>query len=636
MNAIQNLTIACSVLLVAGFVERAQASQIEAPTLARSGQTLRWTKVPGADKYNVYENDQYLDTVQSRTYRGKPGNDYYVVSVDEDVSPTSFSVRSNTISLPDTSTTACQPDAPALTINGSELSWLPTKCADGYNVYQDDRYLTTIPNTSYQLAQSGSYYITAFDWDVAPTQFSVRSNAIQFNGPTEVCDEQAQPSSQDPATLADDKVNLCAGFETGTDQVVIKPMAKPPYRQYYKDPAFGAKIIRISNASQGEVFKPAYSTMQAWNMDESLLLLYRSGSRARHLLLDGHTYEKIRELDITPSDIEEVFWSYKDPNTFFYVSKYSSDFGEFRRFDVKNNSSTLIRKFDDICGERGLPVAGGNVQMQSHDDDLFSFRCRPQGSERYIMFTYRISTDEVIVKPLGDGTPYDPWSAPNPAPSGERVWLQGQVLSTDLDTIEQTLDMAVHHEHSSVGQTHDGQDAYFQTVFNASPGGCNDKDPGSGIGHLVVHNMKTGECRPIINQARGYPYTTSGTHVSAVAWKRPGWVAMSSIGYGSFDYQHNGEPAPALLSEIYLANTDPENEVICRLAQHRSYAKSATKGGYTPYLGEPHATISPSGTRILFGSDWYDSGAVDAYVIELPAYQGPKDPGGTKPPECRK
>jgi len=62
---------------------------------------------------------------------------------------------------------------------------------------------------------------------------------------------------------------------------------------------------------------------------------------------------------------------------------------------------------------------------------------------------------------------------------------------------------------------------------------------------------------------------------------------------------------------------------VCRLAHHRSTGKLAQSGEYNGYLGEPHVTISPSGTRLLFGSDWYDSGSVDSYVIELPLYQGP-------------
>lgn len=412
--------------------------------------------------------------------------------------------------------------------------------------------------------------------------------------------------------------NLCEGMFTGTERVAIPPVAKPPFKRYYKDPAFGSKVIRITNARQGEVFKPAYSSMQAWNADESLLLLYKAGANSAHILVDGKTYEPFRELKIIPSDLEEVFWSHTDPDVFYYVSKYSADYGVFNKYSVKADKSTRIRDFHDICGPKGLPTGGNDVQMQSLDDDLFGFRCRPSADE-YVMFSYRLSTDEVVHAPLKSAG-WEPWTAPIPGPSGERFWLQGKVLAPDLKRVLLDQDMKKHSEHANIGQTHDGQDAVFQVVFDPSPKGC-DEDLWQGVGHLVVHNMETGECRPVINESKGYPYTTTGTHVSSQAYKNPGWVALSSVGYGSFEYFTNKRRATTLMSEIYLANTDPDNEVVCRLAHHRSFGKSATRGGYKPYFGEPHATISPSGTRIAFGSDWYDSGSVDTYIIELPAYK---------------
>ena len=413
--------------------------------------------------------------------------------------------------------------------------------------------------------------------------------------------------------------NLCEGLFTGTGRVAIPAVAKPPFMKYYKAPAFGARAIRISNARQGEIFKPAYSSMQAWNADESVILLYRGGKNPAHVLIDGKTYEPIRELDIVPSDLEEVYWSHTDPDTFFYISKYSRNYGSLMRYSVRDNKSVRVRGFQDLCGTTGLPTGGNDAQMQSWDDDLFGFRCLV-GEKRWAMFTYRLSTDEVVNTLLKEEDGWEPWTAPMPGPSGERFWLQGKVIEPDLKTVVLEHDMYRHHEHANIGQTHDGQDAVFQVVFDPSPNGCGE-DLWQGVGHLVVHNMETGECRPVINEAKGYPYTTSGTHVSAQAYKNPGWVVMSSIGYGSFDFFTNKRKAPALLSEIYLANTDPDNEVVCRLAHHRSFGKDAERGGYKPYFGEPHATISPSGTRILFGSDWYDSGSVDAYIIELPAYE---------------
>jgi len=235
-----------------------------------------------------------------------------------------------------------------------------------------------------------------------------------------------------------------------------------------------------------------------------------------------------------------------------------------------------------------------------------------------------LSTGEVTTQKIGEGTNWEEWTAPTPTPSGNRFWYQGVALGNDLKTVEQKLDLYKDSEHSNIGLTHDGQDALYQTVFNASPNGCNG-DLWRGVGHLVQHNLETGECRSIINEDQGYPYTTSATHVSARAYLRPGWVAMSSIGHREqFEFFTNKRKAPALLSEIYLANTDPKAAVTCRLAHHRSFGKLAKRGDYPPYFGEPHATISPSGTRIIFGSDWYDSGSVDSYVLELPGYKAPQ------------
>ena len=73
-------------------------------------------------------------------------------------------------------------------------------------------------------------------------------------------------------------------------------------------------------------------------------------------------------------------------------------------------------------------------------------------------------------------------------------------------------------------------------------------------------------------EEHGYPYTTSGTHVSALAYLQPERVALSSIGrHSQFVYFTNGIEAPALFSEVYVAQTNPEDMKVCRLAHHRSF-----------------------------------------------------------------
>jgi hypothetical protein len=107
----------------------------------------------------------------------------------------------------------------------------------------------------------------------------------------------------------------------------------------------------------------------------------------------------------------------------------------------------------------------------------------------------------------------------------------------------------------------------------------------------------------VIGLATGYPYAPSGTQVSAVAHRRPGWVGVSVV----------GDPRGQRLldGELLLANVD--TGTACRVGHHRSWAGEGRWG----YWAEPHVVLSPTGTRLLFGSDWGNGGTVDTYVVEL-------------------
>ncbi len=423
--------------------------------------------------------------------------------------------------------------------------------------------------------------------------------------------------------VRDAPANLCQGAVVDQLARPIVPMEKPAYLQATTDPAFGASFKRITNAGEGVVLKPLYNTIQAWNADESLLLLYRRGYQGvDYRLLDGHTYAPVGRLNIRPADVEEVFWSRHDPDRLFYVSSYPSTESQFFTYDVRRKQHGLIKDLAPYCRAGSVARGGTDVYMQSLDDDLFGFRCEaPDGG--YHLMSYRISTDDLTVVKAGNGNPWSNWRAPMPSPSGKSMWLQGVVVDPQLQTVTQQFDLAEPGEHGDIGLNHLGEDTLYQTVFDPSPKGCNGSID-RGVGHLGMHGFSDGDCRAMVTESEGWPYTTSGTHVSAGAYKQPGWVAVSSIGYPEqLVFHRNKRPATPLFSEIYLVNTQPEQAQVCRLMHHRSYGKFAKNGGYLAYFGEPHPSHSPSGTRIVFASDWQDSGAVDTYVIELPGYQRP-------------
>ena len=428
-----------------------------------------------------------------------------------------------------------------------------------------------------------------------------------------------------PTTSSPD---LCEGLPTDKNEVVIPQLDKPGVLEPYTDPAFGARVTRLTDSAPGGVIKPMYNTVQAWNADESRMILYHTGTEdTGHHLYDGRSYRRIKKLDIVPADIEQVFWDATDADTFYYISKVTPNYGDLIRYNAESDEKQVVKTFDDVCGGDYYPAGGNDVQMMSLDGDVIGLRCKQATSDepKDKTFYYRISTDTVSeVLPVGDGTPYAPWNALQPAPSGERFFLNGDVLNEQLQ-VERTLDTtrrsdgSYKPEHAVLGQTTAGTDAFYSVIFDRTENGC-DGDANGGVGALTAYDMETGQCRVLIGQSNGYGYPVSGTHPSALSYKNPGWVAVSSVGGQSQTGLIGGDQeVPLFFSEIYLANADPENPQVCRLAHHRSFGKGAS-GDYSAYFGEPHPVISPSGTRILFGSDWYDSGSVDTYVIELLSY----------------
>lgn len=370
----------------------------------------------------------------------------------------------------------------------------------------------------------------------------------------------------------------------------MQPKAKPAYLDTIIDPSFGTIIRRITDAGVGNVIKPMYSTVQAWNADESLMIVYNQ-STGNHQLLDGMTYEFIRNLDFWPSDIEDIFWDFDDPDILYYLNASTDN---FIRYHVSTQNKDTIANLNTLVGCDGAIALGNDVQMMSWDSDVIGFRC---GNET--VYSYRISTDQVTTFDISNVN----WVAPGSAPSGNLFYHRTNVYDSSGNLLFELNE--TNTEHSCLGRLANGNDAHFAVAFEQGPeGGC--------MGNIIAHDLTTGECFPIISQSQGYPYPKSGTHISAVTHKNTegGWVAASMIGFAQ-----NGQTL--LDQELVIAKAEEENIKVCRIGHHRSDEDEFD------YWGEPHACISPTGTRVLFGSDWSgseDGESIDCYVVELPSF----------------
>ena len=367
----------------------------------------------------------------------------------------------------------------------------------------------------------------------------------------------------------------------------MQPQSKPTYLGSFLDNSFpNTKITRISDAGSGNYTVPMYSTIQSWNADESLMLIYSNTNG--HQLLNGSDYTFIRDLtEVKPADVEQLFWHFNDPEILFYLESGTND---FISYSVSTQEKTTIVNLKTVSGcDTGISM-GNDIQMMSWDSDVLSFRCGNTAA-----FYYRISSGTLTEFEISDIA----FTAPMPFPSGDLFYHISGIYGADGKFIRSLNINKV--EHSCLGKLSNGDDAYFAIGFEEGPnGGCQ--------GTLVAHNATNGNCFSVTT-VQDYGYPQSGTHISALAHKNTegGWVAVSMMGY-DLDGQD------LLDQELFVAQVNENDANVYRVAHHRSDEAEFD------YWGEPHVTISPTGTRLLFGSDWSgteDGVSIDSYVAEL-------------------
>ena len=310
---------------------------------------------------------------------------------------------------------------------------------------------------------------------------------------------------------------------------------------------------RITNVGTG-IIKPVYSPTQAWNADETYLLLTRSATG--HKIYNGKTYAFIKDIDISPADLEQVYWDTTNPDLLYYV-----DGRDLIRFHVSTNQREIYHTLSNC---RSSAAADSHAWM-SWDSKFIGLQCDGGGAT----FIYQMDTGTV----MGSSTANPDRGPPSMGASGTLARWDLEVVDPRMNVLRE-LDIPV-AEHSSLGRLANGHDTYNAVVFDEGP-------KGSGVGSLVTHDMTDGTARVIIGPDTGYPYPPTGTHVSAVVYKNPGWVFISVVG----DTSGQG----VLDQELVLANTNVTG-VVCRVGHHRSYGKE----GPNDYWAEPHVTGSPTG-----------------------------------------
>ena len=210
--------------------------------------------------------------------------------------------------------------------------------------------------------------------------------------------------------------SLCEGLIADLDPHPLTALAKPKPGATVVDPQFRTKIRRISAAAPSEganaVIMPMYGTMQAWNADETRLVLWHR--EKGHELYDGKTYQFLRALKlVSPTDIEQVMWDPVDPDVLYYPSNYNAT-PNLMRYRVSKDASDVLRHFEACpTGDWGRLLSMGSDPMYlswGPDAKVIGLSC---GESKFL---YDIAHDNV----LGQGNAPGGW-CPSPDLAAGRV-----------------------------------------------------------------------------------------------------------------------------------------------------------------------------------------------------------------------
>ncbi len=443
----------------------------------------------------------------------------------------------------------------------------------------------------------------------------------------------------------------------GTQLVPYSALAKPAKGQTVIDPDFGTKITRITdcvNDFNNLCAAPAYPTAMAWNCDETFFILYvpgstmQTGGQQGWALYNGTTYAFIRFIDINPGDVEQFYWDHADPQTLRYIDNHSSGstiLADLTAINVVTGVKTIIYSFLPNGLPAGFPTAGPvrcgypfALGVNAAGDRIWGLGAggppNVSGELGLQVFGFNETTKAfTLYDPAVVPQPQARGSTPFPSVSGQFfIWNAAVGLSSTPTTQSAVLDATTGklvrwvgfdtNEHCDTAMAANGDDLLVGSQFSRNTGGN---------GNVIVCNLNTGVVTNLVGESStpvfGYPVT--GSLSGSTAWQNPMWVATGMTGdvYGTNNNGPTSNPSTLLDQEVMITNLD--TGLSYRMAHHRSTG-NYSNASQSNYWAQPNVTLSTSGTRILFQSDWGDgdpsnpvvnsNAAVDTYIIELPSY----------------
>jgi hypothetical protein len=363
----------------------------------------------------------------------------------------------------------------------------------------------------------------------------------------------------------------------------------PGHREVILDPTFGTQVTRVNDVA-GQ--RHRYASKAAWNSDMSLLLLDYppGGSGSQRAILDGSTYEVLQANNDT---LGNLTWSNTDPNAAF-----GSNGPEMRKLSV-SAAGIVTEETTPLPAYDAITLGGGHGSI-SNNDRYLCFNWKIDATNTHGVGVFDTSTNTVIseidiaTSGAAVGAIVDNCGM---SQSGEYVVVQNAadgnaveegcwIYARDLSPATRRH-VSTNARHWDAGVNGSGEDVLVMASQSSGGGGGGD--------HLGSYVMATGAFTSLLT-----PWPDG--HISTRNVLRPGWAYVSTFSTsGTF----------AGFGEVFAINLDTPSTV-----QRFAHTHHAVDLGYA---GEPHASASPDGARVIWASEWTDScdGSIYAYVAGM-------------------
>ena len=362
-------------------------------------------------------------------------------------------------------------------------------------------------------------------------------------------------------------------------------LVTPEYLVPFTDSKYGSKVVKVTNPNNpipglnitwGNIATHHYSIDQAWNADQSLLMVGKGTSGK--LFLDGTTYAPVMNL-ASPGDVR---WHRTDSRLMVFLGKQGLGY-----WNVHTKTTEVVDALSRYTG----PNFGENKGNLSDDGTMLAITATRSDGKK-VAFAYDLIAGMKYPDIDMSGWYLVGWTTISP--QGTYVITYSQKTSTSTSqrlifTLGGRL-VQVWPEFERPGH------GDFMVDANGDEVAVGRSKPDSY--QLITRRLVDGTIDFLSAPCKA-------SHTSARSLLDPDWVL------GSFTQGALKSTQLQCSNEIAAVSTDGTQR-LRRLTQHNS-----VDNGYDT---EPHGSPSPDGKRAVFASNWGNkTGPVAAYVAEFPA-----------------